>query len=85
MPEFNESCSIARKPSGKQTVSVVIPVWNDAVSLRILLQRLSAEPDSVEIIVVDRGSTDEVEEVASSFARVRLLSSCPPILAVAAR
>lgn len=57
-------------------VSVVIPVWNDAASLRILLQHLSAEPDPVEFIVVDGGSTDDVEDVASRFARVRFLTSC---------
>ena len=69
-----------RFPDGSRTfresmVSVVIPVWNDAASLRILLRYLSAEPDPVEFIVVDGGSTDEVEDVASRFARVRFLSS----------
>jgi rSAM/selenodomain-associated transferase 2 len=56
-------------------VSVIVPVWNDAACLRLLLQRLALEPGPLDVIVVDGGSTDGVERVVEGFPKVRLLPS----------
>lgn len=56
-------------------VSVIVPVWNDAACLRLLLERLEHEPGRLDVIVVDGGSTDGVERVTEGFPKVRLLPS----------
>jgi rSAM/selenodomain-associated transferase 2 len=45
-------------------ISVVIPVYNEARRLPGLLARLRAEPEAVEVIVVDGGSSDDTPSVA---------------------
>lgn len=49
------------------SLAVVVVNWNKANLLRDCLQSLSAQTTPVEIIVVDNGSTDESESVASEF------------------
>jgi glycosyltransferase involved in cell wall biosynthesis len=58
------------------TISVVIPVYNNAERLREVLQAIQQQdypPDGYEVIVVDNGSTDESRAVAQSFEQVQLL------------
>ncbi len=62
-------------------VSVVVPVWNDAIRLRkclTSLQALNYPPDRLEVLIVDNGSTDGSEEVARSFAQMKVLSEMRP-------
>jgi glycosyltransferase involved in cell wall biosynthesis len=51
-----------------QSVSIVIPAYNSATSLRECLQALTTDKDPHrEIIVVDDASTDETQAVAAEF------------------
>ncbi|MCB9784194.1 MAG: TIGR04283 family arsenosugar biosynthesis glycosyltransferase [Candidatus Omnitrophica bacterium] len=50
------------------TLSVIVPVLNDAIHLRTLSQRLKTLPHIREIIVSDGGSKDEVEAVVGEFS-----------------
>lgn len=52
----------------RQTVSVVIPVLNDAPSLRRLIDDI--RNTEFEVVVVDGGSDDDSQSVASGAARV---------------
>jgi glycosyltransferase involved in cell wall biosynthesis len=56
-------------------VSVVIPVYNDAVRLRTCLEALSAQTieEPFEILVVDNGSSDDPAIVVDDYANVELL------------
>lgn len=59
------------------SVSVIIPVYNDAQRLQQTLEALCAQtyPSArYEVIVVDNGSTDESVEVARRFSEVTALS-----------
>jgi rSAM/selenodomain-associated transferase 2 len=47
-----------------QTISVVMPVWNEADSLRDTILRAKANPEITEVIVVDGGSSDGSPEIA---------------------
>lgn len=56
-------------------VSVIIPVFNDADRLARCLKALDGQTypkDSFEIIVVDNGSSDDVEQAVSNRRRVQL-------------
>lgn len=58
-------------------ISVVIPVLNDADRLRLCLQRLAQQTlpqDQFEIIVVDNGSTDDLESVKADFSAIQFLT-----------
>jgi rSAM/selenodomain-associated transferase 2/rSAM/selenodomain-associated transferase 1 len=50
-------------------LSVIIPTWNEAEHIGMLLDNLAQRP-GVEVIVVDGGSTDSTVEIAASRARV---------------
>lgn len=68
------------------TVSVVIPVKDDAVALRRCLRALAAQtrpPD--EIVVVDNGSTDDSADVARAAGATVTRCDAPGIPAAAAR
>jgi dolichyl-phosphate beta-glucosyltransferase len=62
-------------------ISIVIPAYNEAQRISLSLERISAyfknEPSSVEIVVVDDGSTDKTVEVVKTLVekdpRVRLV------------
>jgi SAM-dependent methyltransferase len=58
-------------------LSVVMPCFNEAPTIRAVLERVLAQPCVGEVLVVDDGSTDGsptlVREVVKTDARVRLL------------
>lgn len=58
-----------------ETISVIIPVLNEANRIGSLLERL-VDTDNVEIIVVDGGSQDETVTVARSH-NVQVISTPP--------
>lgn len=62
----------------EQTLSIIIPAYNEERTLAALLEKVLAldlSPVHKEIIVVDDGSTDRTAQVARSFAgKVTLLS-----------
>lgn len=54
----------------KPTVSVIIPTYNRAASLRETLESLAQQSypaDRFEVIVVDDGSTDDTQEMLATF------------------
>lgn len=59
-------------PDRRPTVSVVIPVRDDATELRVCLERLALQSVApLEVVVVDNGSTDDSAAVArAAGARV---------------
>jgi glycosyltransferase involved in cell wall biosynthesis len=58
-------------------LSIVVPAYNEAGRIRDTLERLyhfkELEPYSIELIVVDDGSTDQTVETVSAFPGVRLI------------
>ena len=70
----------------KPTVSVVIPVKDDAEVLRRCLAALAAQTvPANEVVVVDNGSTDESAEVARSAGARVVAETEPGIPAASAR
>src|SRR4051812_35670716 len=56
------------------TISIIIPVYNDADHLRACLETIAAQiVPADEVIVVDNNSTDGSAAVARSFPFVRLI------------
>jgi glycosyltransferase involved in cell wall biosynthesis len=59
-------------------VSVIVPARNEEASLAACLQSLLAQTGmSMEILVVDDGSSDRTRAIAESFAGVRVLAARP--------
>jgi glycosyltransferase involved in cell wall biosynthesis len=58
-------------------LSIVVPAYNEARRIRETLERLShfkrAEPYTIELMVVDDGSTDQTVETVSEFPAIRLV------------
>ena len=58
-------------------LSIVVPAYNEAGRIRGTLERLchfkATEPYSIELIVVDDGSTDQTVETVSEFPGARLI------------
>jgi len=50
------------------TLSVIVPVFNERVTVRTLLERVRAVPIRKEIIIVDDGSTDGTPAAIQDFA-----------------
>lgn len=64
-------------------VSVVIPCHNHASYLGEAVRSIEPGPHSIQIIVVDDGSTDDSCEIAASFASVECISQTNQGLAAA--
>jgi glycosyltransferase involved in cell wall biosynthesis len=58
-------------------LSVMMPAYNEALTIEIILRHVLAQPEVQEVIAVDDGSTDDtgaiLERVASEDPRVRVL------------
>ena len=63
------------RPATSASVSVIVPVWNEAGRLAGWLDDLSREPGVREIIVADGGSRDGSTEIARRFPGVRVVES----------
>ena len=66
-----------RSQKNQASISVIIPVWNDAKRLihcLVSLRRQNFPQHQTEVIVVDNGSTDGSQEVALSVPGVILLN-----------
>jgi rSAM/selenodomain-associated transferase 2 len=50
--------------------SVIIPALNEAAGIVEILQAIPADPEIVEVIVVDGGSADATRDLAAPYARV---------------
>ncbi|HVM98041.1 MAG TPA: glycosyltransferase, partial [Candidatus Acidoferrales bacterium] len=50
------------------TLSVIVPVFNERVTLRQLIDRVRGVPIRKQIIIVDDGSTDGTAQVVSDLA-----------------
>ncbi len=62
-------------------VSIVIPAYNEASTLREIVSRVQAvdiAPHEKEIIVVDNNSTDDTFAIASSIAGIRVIQESRP-------
>ncbi len=70
--------SAANSVSAQPLVSVIVPARNEEASLRACLKSLLAQTGvSLEVVVVDDGSTDRTREIAQSFPEVRLVDAGP--------
>ena len=49
------------------TLSIIIPALNEAAALRLLLPALLSQRESVEVIVADGGSDDEIDSIVRGF------------------
>jgi dolichol-phosphate hexosyltransferase len=54
---------VSLPPMSAPSVSIVIPVFNEARTIEAVLQAVDARPEVTEIIVVDDGSTDDSVEI----------------------
>ena len=54
--------------------SVIVPTYNEVNSITACLQSLTVQTKSVEIIVVDDGSTDDTTKKVKLFKKVQLLT-----------
>ena len=53
-------------------LSVIVPVYNEADTVRTLLERVMAVPLPKELLVVDDASTDGTADVLAALAAERL-------------
>ena len=62
-------------------VSIIVPVWNSAASIRVCLAAIAAQTypaDRLEVLVVDNGSTDETPDAVGGFPFATLLHEPQP-------
>ena len=60
-------------------ISIIIPILNEAATIRTLLQHLQdsyTQEHIAEVMVIDGGSTDGSQEIINQFDHVTLISSC---------
>jgi ADP-heptose:LPS heptosyltransferase len=57
----------------KKKISCIIPAYNEAKSIRRVLEEAAKVSDLHEIIVIDDGSSDETQMIVRSFSNVKLL------------
>ncbi len=66
------------KPCSEPFLSIVIPVWNDFSAVSLLLQDLiDLDALILEIILVDGGKDERLEDLASAFTKVTLTRTLP--------
>ena len=56
-------------------ISVIIPTYNSAQSLKKLLASLVKKKD-IEIIVVNDGSIDDTDEVIKKYNSIKYIRAC---------
>ncbi len=66
--------TIAMMQDSSPPVSVIVPVFNEAGTIRELLRRLRAAAFPKQIIVVDDGSTDGTAEILSGESDITLVT-----------
>ncbi|MFL6374499.1 MAG: glycosyltransferase family 2 protein [Pyrinomonadaceae bacterium] len=49
-------------------LSIVVPAYNEAPTLRPIIERVIQVPDLLEVIIVDDGSTDDTAQIAANLA-----------------
>lgn len=54
-------------------VSLVIPAFNEALGIPLLLDKLSEQMHGAEVIVVDDGSSDNTAEIVSAYEGIRVI------------
>ncbi len=54
-------------------LSIIIPVYNEALTCRELIDKVKTNPLVKEIVVVDDGSTDETNQILSQIEGIYLL------------
>ena len=55
------------------TVSVIIPVYNEAPTIQVLIEKVKATATAHEILIVDDGSTDNTPDILSSYQNDSLI------------
>ncbi len=68
---FIEECLVLEKPDFKQKASAIIPAYNEAGRIKPVLEALSAASLVEEIVLIDDGSSDNLQEVASHYSKVK--------------
>ncbi|MEI6421278.1 MAG: glycosyltransferase, partial [Lentisphaerota bacterium] len=51
----------------EKVLSVVIPVYNEAKTINVILDEVLARPETAEIIVVDDASIDNSKELIQKY------------------
>ena len=59
---------MSSEPSLTASLSVVIPTYNEAATLREAIQAVLKQPMVLEVLVVDDGSSDGTQEIVSQLA-----------------
>lgn len=68
MPEANSNSSI-----DFTQISLLIPAFNEAMGIPLLLDKLNEHMHGAEVIVVDDGSSDKTAEIASAYKGIRVV------------
>ncbi|MEM7771129.1 MAG: glycosyltransferase family A protein [Cyanobacteria bacterium P01_E01_bin.6] len=67
--------------SSPPNISVIIPVFNDAAHLRLCLDALenqSYDKEHYEVVVVDNGSTEDIQSVVNDYPQARYCLELSP-------